>query len=352
VGLLLGGWIDRSPKRAILIGTDLVRGALLLTIPVAAWFNLLAIAQLYFVTATVGALSVLFEIADHAYLPMLVGRNQLIEGNTKLEATDALAEVGGPSLAGILVYVVTAPITILFDAISFFLSALFLSAIRKAEMVAPRGFEGATPASDLVIGLRAGFGNRLVRPLFLVEANRALFGGFFLTLYMIFTLNDLGLSPATVGLLIGLGGIGAMLGTVAARRAGEWLGIGPAIIVLLGIGQLAGILTPLASGPRWVVIAMLSTHQLVGDAAVVAYSIFATSLRQTVIPQDEIGRTTATLHAFTGLLLPVGALLSGWLATQIDVRATIWIGVIGGLLAPLIIVLSPIRTLRQMPAPN
>jgi hypothetical protein len=134
------------------------------------------------VTAAVGAFSVLFEIADHAYLPILIGRNQLIEGNTKLEATDAVAEVGGPSLAGILVYVVTAPITILFDAISFFISALFLSAIHKNEIVAHREHEGVTPARDFVIGLRAGLGNRLVRPLFLVEANKALFGGFFFTL--------------------------------------------------------------------------------------------------------------------------------------------------------------------------
>jgi predicted MFS family arabinose efflux permease len=143
-----------------------------------------------------------------------------------------------------------------------------------------------------------------------------------------------------------------MLGTAATRRAEEWLGIGPAIIVLLGVGQLAGILIPLASGPKWVVIALLSTHQLVGDAAMVGYSIYAVSLRQTVIPQDEIGRTTATFHAITGVLLPTGAILSGWLATQIDVRATIWIGVIGGLLAPLIVTLSPVRTLRKMPAPN
>ena len=352
VGVLLGGWIDRSPKRAILIGTDLIRGGLLLTIPLAAWFNLLIIEQLYLVTAVVGALSVAFEIAHHAYLPALVGRGQLVEGNTKLEATDAVAEVGGPSLAGVLVYMLTAPITILFDAVSFFLSAALLGAIRKTEDIARSAIEKVTPSRDFAVGLRAGFGNRLIRPLFLVEANKALFGGFFLTLYMIFTLKTLGLSPATVGVLIGLGGIGALLGTVTARRAEARLGLGPAMFASLLVGQLAGFLIPIASGSRWGVIALLAIHQLVGDAAMVTYSIYATSLRQTVIPQNELGRTTATLHAMTGLLLPAGALVSGWLATQLDIRATIWTGVIGGLLAPLIIALSPIRTLRRMPTVN
>ena len=103
VGLLLGGWIDRSTKRTVLIGTDLIRGILLLTVPLAALFKILAIEQLYVVAASVGALTAVFQIADHAYLPALIGRHQLVEGNTKLETTDAVAEVGGPSLAGVLV---------------------------------------------------------------------------------------------------------------------------------------------------------------------------------------------------------------------------------------------------------
>jgi hypothetical protein len=159
---------------------------------------------------------------------VLIGRRHLIEGNTKLQATDAVAEVGGPSLAGILVYLVTAPVTLLFDAISFFLSAALLATIKKSEPVVHRVIEGVTFSRDLMIGLRAGFGDRLVRPLFLVDANEAFFGGFFLTLYVIFTLKTLDLSPAVVGLLIGLGGIGAMLGTTAAHRAQARLSIGPA----------------------------------------------------------------------------------------------------------------------------
>jgi MFS transporter len=246
VGILLGGWIDRSPKRNVLIGTDLTRRALLLTVPLAAWFKILAIDQLYLVVGCIGALTAVFQIADHAYLPVLVGRQQLVDGNTKLEITDAVAEIGGPSLAGVLVEIVSAPMTIFFDAISFFLSAGFLHRIRRPEDVALYASEGMTLARDLAIGLRAGFGNPLVRPLFLVEANNAFFGGFFLTLYMIFTLKTLGLSPALVGLLIGLGGIGALLGALVARRTAALLGVGSAMVALVGLSQLAGLLIPLA----------------------------------------------------------------------------------------------------------
>lgn len=351
VGLLLGGWIDRSKKRNILIGADLVRGVLLITIPMAAWFGSLTVQQLYFVAGASGALTVIFQIADHAYLPALIGYHQLVEGNAKLQTTDAVAEVGGPSAAGVLIRLVTAPFTILLDAISFFASAGLLAAIRKPEPAKHRVKERGTLVRDFGIGFRSGFGNYLIRPLFLVEANGALFGGFFLTLYMLFTLKTLGLSPATVGLLVGLGGIGGMLGAAVARRAEACISLGPAIFGSITLGAVANILIPLASGRGPIPIGLLATHQVVGDGAMVAYAIYASSLRQTVIPQGEIGRTTATLNAASGLLLTVGALFSGWLAFHVGVRTVVWVGAIGGLLGPLIIALSPIHRLSQMPSP-
>lgn len=349
VGLTLGGWIDRSSKRNVLIGTDLIRAFLLLTIPVAAWMKILTIGQLYLVAAMVGAFSVIFQIADHAFLPALIGHERIVDGNSKLQATDAIAEVGGPSLTGVLVYLASAPGAILFDAISFLVSATLLASIEKTEALTRGAAQNLAPGRDFVIGLRAGLGNRLVRPLFLQEANSALFGGFFATLYMVFVLKTLGLSAALAGLLIGLGGIGGFLGTAVARWADSRLAAGRAIIVSLVIGQFAGLLIPLAHGRGWPAISLLAAQQVIGDGAMVAFSIWATSLRQTVIPQDEIGRAAATLQAITGILTLVGALLAGWLATQIGIRATIWIGVIGGMPQPLIVLLSPIHALDQMP---
>ncbi len=205
---------------------------------------------------------------------------------------------------------------------------------------------------DFAVGLRAGFGHRLVRPILLVEGNVAFFDGFFFALYLIFTIDTLGLSPGVVGVLIGMGGIGALMGALIARRVPSFLGLRLAMIRLAGLAQAAQLLIPLARGPDWMVPSFLATHHLIGDAVMVAYVLLAVSLRQTVLPLGVLGRANATLQVLTRLLLPAGALIAGWLATALDVRTAIWIGVLGGLLAPMILALSPIRSLRRMPVPG
>ena len=349
VGLLLGGAIDRSAKRRLLIGADLLRAGLLATVPAAAWLGWLTMPQLYLVAAGVGAASVLFQLADNAYLPALIGKANLVEGNAKLESTDAVAEIGGPSLAGLLIEIVTAPFAILFDVVTYLASAGFLATIERQEQPAPPETDRPTLLDDLGEGLRAGFGHRLVRPLFLVEGVVALVGGFFFTLYMVFTIDTLGLSPGVVGLLIGVGGIGALFGAAIAGALHNRFRLGLAMLVMLTIAMALSLLIPLASGPDWAVLALLTTHQLLGDGFMVAYAIHAVSLRQTVLPQGVLARANGTLHVLTGVLLPVGALASGWLASAIGVREAVWVGVLGGLAAPLILVLSPVARLRHMP---
>jgi len=349
VGLLMGGRIDRSAKRPMLVFCDLVRAALLFTVPVAAWFDALSMAQLYIVAAGVGAASTLFQIADNTYLPVLIGKAQLTEGNAKLEATDAVAEIGGPSAGGILVDLLTAPIAILADAVSYVVSALFLLSIRARETLSPLPELRPTLVSDLVLGLRACWRHDLIRPLFLVAAIEAFFGGFFYGIYMIFLLQTLGLSASVYGILVGFGGIGALGGALAARWVAARLGLGPAMIVLLAGGQAFGLLIPLAGGPEWRVLGFLGAHQLFSDALIVAFLIHAMSLRQTVLPQAVLGRANASFHVAAGILLPVGAVIAGQVATIGEPRTALWIGVVGGLLAPLVLLFSPVRRLRVMP---
>lgn len=350
VGLFLGGSIDRSAKRPLLIGADLVRAAVLFMVPVAAWYGWLNMPQLWVVAALVGAASALFQIADNAYLPALVGKAKLVDANSKLESTEAIAEIGGPSLAGILIGLLTAPIAILFDAVTSVVSAGFLLAIRATETPAEAEAEPPTIWRDLAIGFRAGYGNRHLRPLFTAEAIWALFTGFFLALYMIFTIDTLGLSPELVGMLIGAGGIGALGGTVLARRALNALGLGPAMVLMLAAGQLAALCIPLAQGPHWLIVTLLSIHQLAGDGFMVAYFILSVSLRQSVLPVRIQARASSILHIQNGLLLPMGALIAGPLAQWLDVRTAVWIGVIGGSSAPILVGLSGIWSLKQAPA--
>jgi predicted MFS family arabinose efflux permease len=350
VGLAMGGRVDRRAKRPLLIGADLIRASLLLTVPLAAWLGQLGMVQLYVVAALGGAATTLFQIADNAYLPALIGKDRLVEGNSKLEATEAVAEIAGPGLGGILVQTITAPLAIVLDSLSFLASALLLTGIRREESPAPNAIDGERPSllHDIRIGLRASVRHPLVGPEFLVEALSALTNGFFLSLYTLYALKTLDLSPGTLGVVISVGGIGALVGTAWAGRLSQRLGLGPALIVCLGGSRLAGLLIPMARGPEWLAVTCLIGHQLLGDALLMSYYVLATSLRQAVLPQATLGRANATFHVAAGILLPLGALIAGPIATATSVRTALWISAILGLAAPLVLQLSAVRRVRSL----
>ncbi|NBU28670.1 MAG: MFS transporter, partial [Caulobacteraceae bacterium] len=202
VGLFAGGWIDRSRRRPLLIGSDLVRMALLLTIPLAGWTGLLAMPQLYVVAALVGAAGVIFAIADHAYLPSLIGRDQLMEGNARLEASDSVAEIGGPALAGLLFQLFSASMAILGNAATYLFSAVLLAFIRTPEPPLKAARKDRHPLEGLVFGARAIWAQPLVRPLLALTVVQSLFGSFFASLYVLMAIRTLGLSTGLLGLII------------------------------------------------------------------------------------------------------------------------------------------------------
>ncbi|MFN7973416.1 MAG: MFS transporter [Acidobacteriota bacterium] len=345
IGLFAGGPVDRRPKRPILVAADLLRAALVLSVPVAAWTWGLSLVHLAIVTTLAGAATTLFDIADRAYLPSIVGRGLLAAGNGKLQTTDSLAEIAGPGLAGFLIDLVTAPVAMIVDAASYVWSALLLATLREDGR--PETETGATSGlgGDLRAGLTATLGHPVVRPLLLATATSTFFSGFFLALYMAFALDTLAISPRTIGLVIGVGGIGGLLGAIAAPRLPARLGLGPTLILALAVGQCAGLLIPLARGERPVVLACLAGHQLVGDGFTMVFLVHAVSLRQRVLPIAVQGRAGATFAMTTGLLLPAGALLAGAIGSAIGVRATLWIGMCGGLASPLFLI--GLRDLRE-----
>ena len=345
VGLLAGGRVDRAAKRPLLIGADLVRALLIFTIPAAAWLGALSMPQLYTVAALVGAATTLFQIADNSFLPALVRPEMLVEGNAKLEATEAVAESAGPGMAGVLVELLTAPVAVAIDGLSYLWSALLLSRIRTVE--APAAAERDTTVwSDVATGFRASLSHPLVGPVLVAEGVMYFFGGFFLALYMIMALETLGLSPAVAGLVISAGGIGAFAGALIAEPLGRAAGTGPAMAVSLAVGQAANLLIPLALGAGALAVPLLVAHQLIGDAFLGAYLVHSVSLRQRVMPPAVLGRANATFHVVTGLMLPAGALLAGPLAGEIGVPLTLWIGAYGGLFAAPILLASEVPRAR------
>lgn len=352
VGLLAGGFVDRRRRRTILIGADLVRFALLMTVPVAAWLQWLTIEQLFVVAGLVGAASVLFDLADNAFLPSLIERDQLMEGNSKLGVTDSVAEIGGPALAGVLFQLLTAPFAIAVNAGTYLASALLLGGIKAREAAeAPADNENRNWGSDLAFGWRAIMAQPLVRPLLLSTMVQSLFFSVFGGLYALWAIRNLGLTPAALGVTIAVGGVGALLGAVLASRATRTLGIGPAIIVCGLVSAASAFLIPLAPvHPLWG-MAFLMGAQLIGDAFGVASIIPATTLQQTVIAQRSLGRAGAIFHVARGGLAVLGALLGGWLATVIGVREALLIACAGGAIGPLIALASPLRSLRTVSPP-
>jgi len=375
LALFAGGLVDRSRKRRILIAADLLRAAAVASITVAWALGVLSIWHLVVVGASVGAASALFTIADVAYLPTLVEKRQLAEGNAKLEATEAVAEVTGPASAGVLIGALGAPLAVAIDAASYVWSAARLRAIRAVEPVphacagTRAGVEGAGGGSagtragvedaptaesttwqstrDLRDGMRVIFAHPLVRPVVITFMVWSIAGGFFTALYTLFCLRTLALDEVTFGVVIAMGGGGSPFGALPSRRPVAALGLGRSLIVCATISLAGALLIPLARGSGASALLLLGTHQLVSDCFAVAFVIQAVTLRQTVLPRHMLGRANAAVHVCTAGLLPIAALVAGALAELLSIRDAVWIGVVVGLVAPAF--LLPLRRVVAMP---
>jgi len=351
VGLTAGGLIDRSRRRSILIASDLVRAAVLASVPLAAFLHWLSMGQLYVAAFVVGAASVAFDIADHAYLPGLIDRGLLVDANVKLGVTESVAEMGGPALAGILVQTLTAPIAIAVNAATYLVSAVFLAGIRSAEPKPPPPTARSSLGRDLAVGFAAVMSQPLVRPLFIFGLVQAMFGAFFQALYVVFAIRVLGLSPGLLGLIIAMGGVGALGGALLFPALSRRIGFGPAIIAAAVVSAASALLIPAAGGSKLIAVGMMVASQLLGDSFGVATLIGIKSVQQSVFSTHLLGRVGATMRAATGAAAIAGAVAGGLLAGPFGIRATLFVGASGILAATLAIAISPLLRLREPPVP-
>ena len=346
-GLAAGLCVDRLRRRSILIVTDLGRAAVLGSIPLAAVFGILRMQQIYAVVAVAGILTVIFDVAYQSYLPSLVERDQILEGNSKLAFSSSIAEIAGPGLTGILVQLLTAPIAILLDAISFLVSAFTVWLVRKPEpQVVP------TPRlhvwEELTAGMRAIAQSPIRRAFAGHSGTAGFFGGFFASLYVLYAISDLHLSPALLGAVIALGGIGNVIGAAIAPKLMRSAGIGTTLIGSLLIMGVASLMIPLAHGSVVTATAFLMLAQ-VGDVCWPVFNVCELSLRQAITPSEVLGRVNAAMQMLNRGLLPIGSLAAGILGEMIGLRPTLAVGAAGLLLSSLWLVLSPIRTMRDYP---
>ena len=349
-----GAWVDRLRRRPILIIGDIGRAIALLSIPVAFALDALTIWQLYVVGFTAGTLTVLFDVAYQSYLPSLVERDQLVDGNGKLELSRTLAQTAGPAIGGGLIGVITAPLAIIVDAISYGLSALFVFLIRRPEPAPDRhADEYGRPRGSLIAevrdGLRYVLGNRYLRAIAACTATSNLFTNLAVATIIVYAVRDLGLSAVEIGLAFGIGNAGAIVGALFADRIRRTLGLGRTIIVSTLIVGPSVLL--IAVAPRDVPVPFLIASGLLGGFANVVYNINQVSFRQAITPIPMQGRMNATMRFIVWGTIPIGQILGGVIATAVSIPAALWIGGLGACLSVVPVLLSPVRTLVDMPTP-
>lgn len=347
IGLFAGVWVDQRQRRPILIMTDLGRAMILGLAGWAALAGWLTMVHLYTVAFLVGGLSVFFNIAYQAYLPTLVPRVRLMEANSKLEASASVAEIAAPGLGGALVQLISAPGAVLIDAVSFLMSAWYVGRIEAREEKTAVPASPVTLRQSIRLGWQPLWHSPYLRPLVLSSATRNFFGGFFASLYSLFVLRELGLSPVTLGILVGGGGIGALVGALWLGRMTQRLHLGQTLMMALLMSAAFALLTPLATGSRWLTTSMLFLGQIMGDVALAVYFITELTVRQMLTEDQVMGRVHATFEFLAGSASMCGMFVGGVLGEMVGIRPSLFIAVLGFFTAALWLHFSPIHALQS-----
>jgi MFS family permease len=344
--LPVGVWVDRLPRRPLLIAADWGRAFALASIPLAYFLDVMTIGQLYAVELVVGTFTVLFDLSYMSYLPSVVERDELGEGNSKLEISRSTAQVTGPGLAGLLIRALSAPYAILVDSLSFVVSALFLSRIKRPEREPVQSRE-ARPGmrKEIREGLRFVVRHPLLRPLTLFVAVSNIFVNGVFAILLVYAVRELDLAPQTIGLIFSLGGLGSIIGAFTANFTARTFGIGPTLIVTAATAMAGLFLIPLASGA--LVIPLLVTANVLLGFFVLNYFVTVISLIQAITPDHLLGRTNASRRFLVQGVIPVGALMGGALGSTIGLRETMVVCAVGGCASVPFLVFSPIRRIRR-----
>lgn len=347
IGLLAGVWIDRWRRRPVMILTDIGRAIALGAVPLLAVSGHLSLLAVYAIAVIASSLTVFFDVAEQSYIPSLVGAERLVDANSKLAATSAVAEISAFGIAGWLVQWFTAPIAIAVDALTFLFSAGLLGSIRTSEHRIPRSIE--QPGNvwrDMLEGVGTLWSNRSLRALALSIA--AVEGAFGVvgTVYALFGLRELGFQPGLLGLTYAIGGVSSLAASVYATRINRRFGLGRVIALGLLVATLGTLLLPLAQGAGMIALLLLVGQQLVGDGGATIAEINQTSLRQTLAPPHLMGRVNGGTRVVALGSTLVGTLLGGALGQTAGYRATIVLGALLMALGAVAIATSPVRRIR------
>jgi MFS family permease len=348
IGLPAGAWVDRLPRRPVMVTCDLVSLFLFVSVPVAWWSGVLTIGHLLAVALLTGTAAVFFQTAYQVYLPALLDRDQMTEGNARLQSSEAAAQVVGPGLGGLIAQLFGAVTGLLADALSFLASTVCLLSIRTREPRIARAGRRRTLRREMAEGLRFVARDPYLRILtvFGAASNLALIG--YQAILVVFLVRVVGVSSGTVGVLVAATSLGAVVGAACATRIARLLGTGRGLLLSELVCAPFGLLLPLtAPGPR---LALVVVGGGVVAAGVAAGNVIKGSFRQTYTPHHLLGRVTVTMQLLNYGTIPVGALLGGALGAAIGIRPTLWIMMAGVVLAAFILLAGPIRRRRDLPS--
>ncbi|TDQ78507.1 putative MFS family arabinose efflux permease [Dongia mobilis] len=351
LALHAGALLDRIRRRPMMIWSDLLRCLVLLSVPMAALLDLLSITQLCLVAFLVSAATLAFDIADQAYLPGLVGRGHILKANAAKEATDASTEIVGPPLGGLLVQVIGAPLTILVNALSYLLSAVFLLRIGVRE-TAPAIATRPDFRREIGDGLRVMWRDSVLRPLLYARFIRTFFGAMLAPFYVLYLVRDLGVSPLVLGVIVATGGAASLIGAAAVPRLATRLPVGPGLILAFAAKTMGLACVPLAGVMLGVspllVVPLLILQQCLADGSTGYFAVLERTLRQQRVAPELLGRAGATTRLVNDAPVPFAALLAGVVAERYGIDPVLWIAIAGYALAPVVAFFSAVRRLRSI----
>lgn len=340
-----GVWIDRrSHRRRNMIVADVGRALALATVPLAWWLDALTIWHLLGVAFALGALTVFFDLSYSSFFVALVRREQYVEASSRLSTSRSVSYIGGPSTAGVLVQILGAPVALLADALSFVVSAFALRGIRVPELeVGPR----ERVRRELAHGFRFLWQQPLLRAGVLCTSTVNLFNFLLHAIFIVYASRTLGLSAATIGIVLGAASVGALLGALVAPRVGRRIGMGRAVVIGSVLFPAPMVLFPLAQGPHWVSALMLLVGEFFAGVGVMIFDVNQNALIAIVIPNEIRSRVGGVQRFFNYGVRPIGAFLGGVLGAAIGLRTTLWISVLGCLLGVFFLLASPMPHTRE-----
>ncbi|WP_379138134.1 MFS transporter [Paenibacillus sp. sgz500958] len=348
--LFIGVWVDQFYRKPLMIITDLVRGFALLTIPIAAWQDFMTFELLCTVSFIVGTASVIFDIAYMSYLPSIVKTDELIEGNSKLEFSNSASQISGQTIGGGLVQLLTPPIAMLCDGISFFVSAFTLLIIRKKEEKPSNPDPQQNVIGNIKEGLKFVFGNPILSRITISTGLFNLSGLIMESIYILYVTRELDLSPLVLGIIFSVGGVGAMVGAAVAEKAAKLFSLGRTLyLMLIASGVFYYLVITTEALPTAVTVGLLMIVQFMDAATVVIYNINQRSLRMAITPDHMQGRMNASMRFIIFGSIPIGALLGGLVGELFGAQLTIAFGATGMVIAGLFIAASPISKLKEIP---